>query len=54
MVEYASTFVRRNPTLVCVKTTGLFMTLNVLFISNDLFLIKIYSMETSLHKSKCK
>lgn len=29
---------------MCVKTTGLFMTINVLFISNDMFLIKIYSM----------
>lgn len=39
-------------TLVCLETTCLFMTINVLFISNDLFLIKIYSMEISLHKSK--
>lgn len=54
MVEYASNFVRGNSTLVCVKTTGLFKTVNVPFISNDMFLIKIYSMETSLHKSKHK
>lgn len=45
MVAYTSIFVRGNPTLVSVKTTGLFMTINVLFISNDMFLIKIYSME---------
>lgn len=52
MVEYTSSFVRGNTALVCVKSTSLFMTINVLFISNDMFLIKIYSMETSLHKSK--
>lgn len=44
MVKYNSSFVRERPTLVCVKTTGLLMTTNVLFISNDMFLIKIYSM----------
>jgi len=54
MVEHMSSFVRGNPTLVCVKSTGLFMIIKVLFISNDMFLIKIYSMENSLHKSKHK
>lgn len=40
-----SQLARGNPALVCIKTTGLFMTINVLFISNDMFLIKNYSME---------
>lgn len=52
MVEYISSFVKGNPAVVCAKMTCLFMTINVLFISNDMFLIKIYSMETSLHKPK--
>lgn len=29
---------------MCIKTTVLLMTINVLFISNDMFLMKIYSM----------
>lgn len=48
VVEYISSFVGGNPMLVCVKMTCLFMTINVLF--NDLFLIKICGMDTSLHE----
>lgn len=50
VVEYISSSVAGNPTLMCVKMTCLFMTINVLF--NDLFLIKIYGMDISLHESK--
>lgn len=44
MVKNNSSFVRGSQTLVWVETTVLLMTINVLFISNDMFLIKLYSM----------
>lgn len=50
VVEYISSSVAGNPTLMCVKMTCLFMNINVLF--NDLFLIKIYGMGISLRESK--